>query len=342
MATDDVEYRFLSHARYIEAFAWLAGLRTPAPASGALVRLKKRAEYSGLLSETKTPSDMDAVATRLRNAWGTELLLSLPFHLDTDDEFVRLTNTWGVIQTYYVGYHMTQALVIARGGVRPESHPKTQNLFADLWSGRRAELAPWTLAYGKHGAVNVPSNVTIDDDTHNWTSCDDSTCWSHAVRALRTSRQEHVTESQQTRRDAKRKANQRAWDEEEAGRLATGKRLRKSRPISRPILSAEEKQTIENRVRAYTVLDYLYRLRVRANYHDASLFTDGPTQDYESAAVNRQLRYLAASTSLVTELRIQQLVGRPQFARWMDRFIDRNVPGSLNLGVAARRDLVCD
>jgi hypothetical protein len=101
-----------------------------------------------------------------------------------------------------------------------------------------------------------------------------------------------------------------------------------------------EKSACEKNVRAYTLLDYLYRLRIRANYQDAALFTDGPTEDMQSMQLHRHLRYLAASTSLVTELRVRELIGRRPLVRWVDDFVTHNVPPRLTVGIAARRDLL--
>ena len=72
---------------------------------------------------------------------------------------MRLTNTWGAVQAYYVGYHETQALIVARGAARPSTHPNTQNQFVDLWVKRNLDLAPWTFGVIRGNAVrNLPSS----------------------------------------------------------------------------------------------------------------------------------------------------------------------------------------
>lgn len=340
MSPEDLESRFRTHAHYLEAFALLAGLASTGSSANALLALKARVDASGILVEKGTPSDLDEIHTRLRHTWGTELLLTMSSQWDVDDEFVRLTNTWGVVQAYYVGYHVTQALIVARGGVRPSSHSKTQGMFSSLWTSRRVILPPWTLGYGSGGATNLAPGITIDPDIHGWSRCDEETSWSIAAKALRTSRNDKVAESRRTKRSELQRQKQKRWDDEERGRLAAGKRQRKPATIRLPQLTAAEKDVCERNVRAYTLLDYLYRLRIRANYEDAALFTDGPTADVESMQLHRHLRYLAASTCLATELRIRELVGGPQLVRWADTFISQNVPARLSVGIAARRDLL--
>ena len=340
MSNEDLESRFRTHVHYIEGFAWLAGLGLLQTQDKALPALKARVDASGILADKGKPTDINEIRTRLRNAWGTELLLAMSSHWDVDDEFVRLTNTWGVVQTYYVGYHVTQALILARGDERPSSHPKTQSMFSSLWTARRVNLPPWTLGYSSSGATNVPSGVSVNPEIHGWSRCNDETSWSLAAKALRTSRNDKIEEVCRTKRAEKQRERRKAWSDEERARIAEGKRPRKPGPITLPRLTVAEKLACERNVRAYTLLDYLYRLRIRANYEDAALFTDGPTEDVQSMQLHRHLRYLAASTSLVTELRVRELVGRQRLVKWADDFISHNVPPRLTGCIAARRDLL--
>jgi len=258
---------------------------------------------------------------------------------DIDDEFVRLTNTWGVVQAYYVGYHTTQALIVARGDLRPSSHPRTQSMFGALWSSRKLELPPWTLGVGHGGPTNVPSSISIDPNIHGWSRCDNDSCWSLTAKAVRTSRDEKLKEAIRNKRFAKQRERSHDWDLQEAVRLADGKRARSNHPESLPLLTATEKIDVNRSVRTFTVLDYLYRLRIRANYEDVSLFTEGPSDDIASIQLNRHLRYIAASTSLVTELRIRELVGNTRFMSWADAFISHNVPARISIGIAMRREI---
>ena len=79
---------------------------------------------------------------------------------------------------------------MALGQKRPESHPKTQNIFCDQWAKRSRKLEPWTLAYGCNGTVNAPANINIDIDIHPWTYLDVDNIWSIAAKALMTTRRD--------------------------------------------------------------------------------------------------------------------------------------------------------
>ena len=53
--------------------------------------------------------------------------------LINEDELIRVSNNWSVVQSYYIIYHSTQALAGARCFPRPTSHIKTQKIFSNLW-----------------------------------------------------------------------------------------------------------------------------------------------------------------------------------------------------------------
>ena len=320
----------------------IAGLVETRSELRALENLRLRTTRSSILADSASgPIDYSQVRRSLCNSWGTELLLAMASRWDVEEDFIRLTNTWGVVQAYYVGYHQTQALIVARGGTRPSTHPNTQNQFVELWVKRNIDLAPWTFGVSQGNTLrNLPNGATVDWSTHPWSTCDRASCCSIAAKALASTRDEFVKQALRRRREDKQRDLRRDWEREEATRIATGRRARRRPQIALPRLTAAEKALVERRTRGYSILDYLYRLRIRANYDDASIFTDGPTEDRESAILSRRLRYTAAAMSLVTELRVRELVGRSRMQQWVDNFVTTNLPIGLTVGVALRRDLI--
>ncbi len=123
----------------------------------------------------------------LRRAWATARLLEHTHVLAEDSEIIRLANSWGAVQTYYVLYGAAQALVVAEGGTRPQSHEPTKRgrvmcrqdradavdremaarlLPADAlqalgrwWSGNAAEFADGTP--GAHTVRYAPQPVSV-------------------------------------------------------------------------------------------------------------------------------------------------------------------------------------
>lgn len=284
--------------------------------------------------------DYEQARTSLVNAWGTELLLAFGGQLARhEDELLRVMNNWAVVQTYYVGYHAAQALLTARGQPRPESHPKTQAQFAAMWADRPMNLPPWTLGARDGGWCNPPLHHAIDDSIQSWSTCGPGASWDLAAKALRTTREEVVRERIAETRDRKKSAYRKAWLGEERDRVAAGKKARKEPVWTRPQLLVAEKRTIQKGVRSYTLLDYLYRLRIKTNYEDAGMFIDGPEDEHVSGEAHRNLVALAGCTLLVHELHIAAIVGRARMLKWADDWLGPNAHGQ-QLGLVLRRDLI--
>ena len=319
--TPDPTAPFRTHASYVAAFAHLAtdgGSLADAldNTAAAIASWPSPADKPG-----PTP-DLTVVRRSLQHAWGTELIQGHNLSI-ADDELVRLTNTWSIVQTYYVAYHATQALWVALGHDRPTAHPKTQSLFVDLWATRNLHLPPLTLGVGATGATNLPAGVTVEA-VHNWTWCDSTTCWSLAAKALQSTRKERLRERQSSKRDEKQADNRKAWKEDEAAKIAKGRTPRKVPKFSRPQLTSSETATIATSTRTYGLIDYLYRLRVRANYVDASIFTDGPDDQFVSTILAENLVTLSSVVLMGHEHRIGVLVGSATLLDWMDKFIAKN------------------
>jgi hypothetical protein len=335
---------FRAHANYLHAFGMLChapyqkGITLLMPSIAkvyANMAPAVAASRSMAIAQNAKP-DLTQARASLENAWGTELLLALGGQVATDEDLVRLMNNWAVVQAYYVGYHAAQALAVARGHPRPESHPKTQTLFATFWADRPLNLPPFSLAACDGGWKNPPPRA-IDDSLNSWSNCDSSSCWNLAAKVLRTTRQEKVVEALSRERDRRRTANRKVWAAEEARRLADAKKPRVNPGFSRPRLSADDKRKVEARVRSYTVLDYLYRLRVKTNYEDAGMFIDGPEDDLVSKQVHRDLVLISGCTTLLHELHIGAIVGRARFLKWTDDWLKRNSAGAA-IGLGLRRD----
>lgn len=338
---------FRTHARYIRAFARVAGFVMPTSAY-----LQKAHETIGALTVASSTyrtlgprtCDVDQVAASLGNAWGTELLLGLSGRFAEEDALVRLTNNWGVVQLYYVLYHATQALFVARTGqARPTSHLATQKDFADYWLARSVDLPPWSLGAAADGFRNWPTGRSAPDPKiHPWEACTANTCWDLAALALRTTRQGAIEEALGRRRSEKQRGVRRAWNEKQKDRLAASKRPLKERHFAKSHLAAAERADVAAKVRPYGLIDYAYRLRIKTNYDDSAMFTEGPIDEAESVLVHTDMSNLASASLLVYELHLRRLLGTKALGKIMDRWIAANHGGAWQMGVALRRPLVLD
>jgi len=328
---------FRTHSNYLRAFA-----RLVAPGAGttddALAIVA--ATVASFPAVGRTLAGKHGALNSLSIAWRTELLLDLTASALADDEFVKLANTWAVIQVYYVFYHCTQALAQAKGHPRAPSHPKTQNQFYDFWGARALLISPWTLAFGHSGYRNVPPSVQVQHPIHPWSTCDDLTCWSLAVMALRTTREDAVLDTLAQKRADGQRERRKAWDAKEAARVQHGLKAHKRPRFPKPQLTTEEKTQARQRVRPSTIMDYLFRLRIRTNYEDSAMFTDGPEVEGASLEVLHNLRRLSAATLLVHELTLAELLGRDTLLEQVTRFLDLTAPTGIVVSLRQRLALL--
>ncbi|MFD0094669.1 hypothetical protein ACFVHA_28835, partial [Bacillus cereus] len=229
----------------------------------------------------------------------------------------RLANTWCTVQAYYVCHSATQALCVAEGGERPSQHTTAKKAFVQLWVHRQHPIGPLSFAAVSSsssrgnqigGYLNGPGRA-IDSTVHTWANCTARTCWDLAGKALRTTREEAVKERQSAARARLLKDRKSLWKRENEERLAAGKKPRSEPKWSNPRLPPAVRDKCEAEVREYTMVDYLYRLRVKANYEDAHMFTEGPDDEYVSTQVVKDLIGLAAGTLVAHEIRIARSMG---------------------------------
>jgi len=241
-------------------------------------------------------------------AWRTELLLDFTAASFEDDEMVRVANHWAIVQLYYIFYHATQALAQAKGQPRTPSHPATQKTFKAHWADRNIDLAPWSLARATSTVRNWPPSVPLED-VHVWAACDSKTAWVLAAKALRTTRDFSVKEALAQARVVRQRSNRKMWRDQEAQRVVDGRKARREPTFPLPQLSKADKHSEEGKVRATTVMDYLYRLRIGTNYEDSTTFIEGPQEPSDSLSVRHYVRKLGAATMLIHELAIADLLG---------------------------------
>ncbi|MFC1232657.1 hypothetical protein [Streptomyces sp. Sce081] len=335
---------FRTHASYVRAFRELALGGSWTGLEAATTRLHSLAADQ-LYKSSRVPcgADRDQVTSCLRRAWTTASLLEATHSLAEDSEIVRLANGWGAVQTYYVLYNAAQALLVAEGHERPKQHEQTKRQFVDLWAYRTAKLAPWSLAAAHptvkesdaDGFLGGPGR-RLDVSLHPWTAWQGDQAWDIAAKALRTTRAALTEDRLRKARERKLSDRRKAWLADSKTRTELGKKARSSEPRS-VNLTAVERAAAEQRVRPVTVADYLYRLRVKANYEDITVFADGPASDAEAAAMASDLVDLASATLLVHEVRIAARIGSKELVRVMDDVLLRSTAYIGHLGL--RRDL---
>ena len=334
----DPQESFKTHSNYIRAFSNLIIDPDSAAQHGLFESLKDRILASGILWHPgEAEIDLYSVRSSLNLAWGTEALLLMSSQIANEEELVRLSNNWSAIQTYYVFYHCTQSLHIAKGHNRPANHPTTQGLFVDYWGSRPFCMPPWTLSYGNAGASNTPLGFAPDLTVHPWATNVGENTWNLALKALMTTRRDALKKKKLALQERKRSERRDIWKRREEQRRAEGRRPRREPRFPAPRLSDGEKDQVDVRLRPFSIMDYFYRLRIRTNYEDSNMFTDGPEDDGSSRLIWLALRRLTSTTLFLHELAIKNLLGRDVFLGWVDNWLQRNAPARARNGLAQRR-----
>jgi hypothetical protein len=328
---------FRTHSNYLRAIRCLVLGSNSSDTTNLYGNTARQIAASSLIFQNlRINCDLDQVRTCLQSAWGTEALLLMTGDVFREDETIRLSNNWSAIQTYYVMYHCAQALHVAQGHPRPGNHPKTQNAFHNQWANRSGFLHPWTFGYGPVGATNLPNDVKVDLSIHSWSSCEGPNIWSLYAKALMTTRRDEVREKDRSVRESKKNDLRRSWEREEASRIAQGKRTRKQPIFPLPLLTTDDKNKNNASIRAFTLIDYIYRLRIKTNYEDSNMFIDGPEDSYQSALVRSAFHSISSGTLFLYENAIKAIVGKPRLTEWAARWAEKNLPNSSNYGVAGR------
>jgi hypothetical protein len=339
----DLTASFRSHRNYLEAFTILAGFPYM-PGRGREVLAQIAANVIAAFPKTggNRQYDKTEMAACLNRAWGTELILATGMRFDSEDGFMRIANSWGCVQAYYVGYSATQALIIANGHPRPPSHPKTQDQAIALWTHRQNGVAPFSFAAIQGSVLNKDPQAyahgpgrDIDVAVHSWSACTTSNSWDIAALALRTTREDVVNAAMHEARQRKVREKRKDWSAAEQARLARGKSARPTPTFKTAQLTADEKAACEKAVRPYGLLDYLFRLRIKANYEDAEMFTDGPEDETSSVLVAMSMVRIATAIMMAHEMRIAQLLGRDAILKLARSWVTKNAP-SHTIGIALR------
>jgi hypothetical protein len=331
---------FKTHAGYIHALSYLCGYsnfrRDPAVSTALANRIRNEPSYGA--TTRRQGFDGDQVKRSLHTAWGSELLLVISGTY-APEELQGVSNTWVAIQAYYACYHAIQALLVAKGQVRPTSHPVTQRMFIDTWVTPPRTLMPWSLGAKNGSYANLPQGHVVDEAVHPWTTLDATSAVDVACKSFRTTREDLVVEAKKRARDRKQRDNRKAWQEQEEQRLAAGRRARKQPVFALPRLTAAEHRSVEAQTRAFGIPDYLYRLRIKAQYEDSTLFIEGPEVAMDSVLAFQHLSQIVRSTLLLHELFIERVIGRQAFERIVSDWLRGQAAAPIN-PVEDRRALI--
>lgn len=327
---------FRTYASYARAWRILA-TRDDAPlveADEVEDRAFSATELVGMLSAEIRPRPgvnfhIPSISDKLSRAWSTEWLMQET--LDRIGRFDAQMHSsaapWLVVQAYYAVFSMTQALSTVLIGPASHQHSEVRRQFHELWRIDELESLPWSAAIVAVPGADldayrfecVPEGVD-PGRTHAWADWSRFDAWDVAALSLKTTFEKDLEALYARRRGELRKAD--------------GTKGVRS-------LSREKKESVRSKMHAVTLLDFLHRLRVRANYEDAAVYELGweelGASDVREFMVD--LTLITNATLMASEMRISS-VSKPGFMqslaeRWLE-FRD----GSSRAPVAQRIDSI--
>lgn len=342
--------RFRTHLGYQRAFRSLAlggSMRSRALHLPDLAHRALTAYGSHITRRPVAEVDEGTVRATLRRSWGAETILCVTADLSPDADMTRLALAWGSVQTYYACYAAVQANLAAEGKPLSDQHNTTQKQAADYWAMRKFDLAPWSLAAVSPGTplacstgfLNGPGRP-LDLQVHAWAEPAPGTEWDLAGKALRTTRNERVEEAIKRQREQKRRDKIKAWKADEAVRISAGRKPRKQPSVALPRLTTPEKTAVDRGMRPFTLLDYLFRLRIKANYLDDDMFSQGPDSDTAAQRFASGMIDIVTTTLLVHELRLGKVLGPSWVLNEVDAWLNSHSGAPSSAGLAARRPIL--
>lgn len=288
--TDD-EMAFRTFTNYMQAFRnWaldlyphqdglLAGL-------AAAVKAQPWRTNRRPASATLRPKAQQA----LRLAWGTELCLNVPPVVG--GELVTVGNLWAPAQAYYAAYHAVRAMHMT---VTDTDGPPTHQGFLrvaahEIASPSTPFVVPWTArGLGSEDGFRFEGFGTVapDPSLSNLSAPTAANAPHLVAKALKTTRREQIEDHHDS------------WC---SALKTTSGQKRKTLPRATRIENSEK-------MSATTLLDVLWRLRTRANYHEGDIFVSGSLSPVDAAEFQEALSDLVAATLLTAEVFLAHLVG---------------------------------
>ncbi len=308
MTKTDPHISFVAYHNYLLAVRYLLGRKYDsgdAQLAALSQTIEERPAFQRM--QQRRHARRERLAGLMSIAWQTEVALNLPCLLDGEDgEFAALSTHWGTIQLYYAVYSAASAWLEAmQGESAPKDHRAVLNVLADYAATKALFPLPWG------AACRCCSPVEYCGEAEGYTpkyinplsSAGYETALDRLCLALKTTREQELER-----------------------RVAEWKRERRRKRISRP-----EREKRDN-FAPTTLFDFLWRLRVRANYVDAELFLAGGEFEQSAVSFLDCLCRIGSATLLLFEKLLAKSYGKVHIEALADQFVERSRYGRMTVG----------
>jgi hypothetical protein len=301
-------HRFTVHRNYLASIELFVGLlygHGDDQVQG-LVDAQRRLPAFGRIQRRKPPSAEIAEMRRLLAiSWASEIQLRLA-NLG-GEAFLRYANAWTPVQAYYAVYMSIHGCLVTAGmGGLVDDHTSTLRTVASHVVDR---LLPHPFEMTCTGCTLVnqrqlngtPSGAKVDAHFENLANPSITDFYPRFAKMLETTR------------DNRLERGRKEW---------ISRSTRKNMP-------KDAKLAMAGRLHPTSVFDYLWRLRIRANYGDVSAFLMSGVDDRSHGAFHSGLVSLCSSLCLLLQSLIVQRIGQHAYAEALDDFASG---GGIDLG----------
>lgn len=244
----------------------------------------------------------DLVRRYLAISWASETQLRIA--RATERELLRYSNVWAPVHAYYAVYMALQAWFASmnlQGLV--DDHSATLRTASRHVTERTLLPLPWNVGcrgtphLGEVSFLGLPDGADPNKDIELLSNPSPDTFWPRYCKMLETTRTRRLD---------------RHFDEWK-------------RQNNRKQIRAAEKRSVESRVWATTIFDFLFRLRVRANYREvASFLMSAVGEDWQSDFLQSLIRVTDLTTLLLDSLVVQQ-IGPDLYRSALDEFLEHDI-----------------
>jgi hypothetical protein len=251
-----------------------------------------RTELAALLPSKRPISDdvQEQIRRLLSNGWNTERLMRL-CQSQFDDQALLYALHWAFPQAYYSVYAVLMAFLKAAGATET-SHAAVLKKQATLVGEGRYPKTVSAYAHGpkdKSRYENVTryhtsSTLQLDDDPRTWQT--------HICQLLNATRRHFLLERRRNMRSA----------------------LRTSRNKPKKSLTKADWSRIAQAEGNTTILHFLYRKRIKANYHDIETYLH---KIIDPGLVLDGLVHIVSCYNFVHEAFVWAIVGEDSFGKWV-------------------------
>lgn len=276
--------------------------------------LKKNQFYNSLKIKNEN-FDLEVIRKLLWNSWSTEYAFSLTT-LANNDEYYKFALHWNFPQAYYsiylsmTAFHETQ-------GIASEQHEKSIKLFGNSIKDKHYPKAISFFCKGLHDEFEYEGLETFTDFPNGHSGLTRIQSYDEAqvqiALFLKSTRKKNA--------EVKR----------EKLRAIKDRKFLNAKGEFRATFNKRHWDLIYQTIPETTILNIMYRLRIKANYHDVETFINA---DIDFKTFHESLSNIIYYLNFVHEGYIHKIIGKEQYENILYKF-----PGHLNDQTAKDRYL---